>query len=171
MKYKRRKVNKIKNNVNKSKILQFSLTGLTFIVTIFLPIIGYSQFITFNNEGLEAFQAKYNLVFIETIIVGAVLTGIRFYIYQLSQYSIKRGFLNLLNSICFIIFLTITAQIGDVDIAIEGFSLNLNLSGVFLIIIAVWSLFIIKNMVDLYDFKKNRIYYENLLRNKKRKLK
>jgi len=58
------------------------------------------------------------------------------------------------------------AQLGIIDISIENFSLNLNLMGVFIVLIIVWSLFIIKHLYDLYDFKKNRTYYDNLLRNK-----
>ncbi len=53
-----------------------------------------------------------------------------------------------------------------IEINVENSSINLDLIGVFTVLIAVWSLFILKNLYDLYDFRKNRIYYENLLRTK-----
>ena len=144
-----------------------ALTSLTFILTIILPIFGYFQFNISNEKYLENFQERYNLVFIGTIIIGVILTCLRFYTYRFSQYTIKRGFLNLLNSIFFVLFLSITAQLGKINIKMENFTLDLNLIGVFVFLIIVWSLFIIKNLYDLYDFKKNRIYYETLVRSKK----
>lgn len=144
-----------------------ALTSLTFILTIILPIFGYFQFNISNEKYLENFQERYNLVFIGTIIIGVILTCLRFYMYRFSQYTIKRGFLNLLNSIFFVLFLSITAQLGKINIKMENFTLDLNLIGVFVFLIIVWSLFIIKNLYDLYDFKKNQIYYETLVRSKK----
>lgn len=168
---------------NKKVILQISLTVITFIITILLPIVGYFQFsriLTDNSlcsqcptyqMDLENLQVRYNFIFITLILIGVILTILRYSIYKFPQYSIKQGFLNLLNSIFFVLFLSIIAQLGIINISLEGFSLSLNLTGVFLLIIAVWSLFIIKNVFDLYDFKKNRIYYENLLRSTKSKSK
>ncbi len=157
----------IKLNFSKNNIIQIVLTSLTFILTIILPIFGYFQFNISNEKYLENFQERYNLVFIGTIISGVILTFLRFYMYRFSQYTIKRGFLNLLNSIFFVLFLSITAQLGKINIKMENFNLDLNLIGVFVFLIIVWSLFIIKNLYDLYDFKKNRIYYETLVRSKK----
>ena len=158
---------KIKVNLSKNNILQITLTSLTFILTILLPIVGYFQFNISAEEYFEHFRVRYNLVFIGTITIGIILTCLRFFMYRFSQFTVKRGILNLLNSIFFIIFLTITAQLGFVEISLEDSSFSLDLTGVFVVLIIVWSLFIIKYLYDLYDFIKNRIYYENLLRRKK----
>jgi len=160
-------VGEIKLNLNKNNIMQIVLTSLTFILTIVLPILGYSQLSMSNEKYLEDFRVRYNLVFIGTIIIGVILTCLRFYIYRFSEFTVKRGLLSSLNSIFFVLFLSITTQLGKINISMENFSLNLNLIGVFVFLIIVWSLFIVKNLFDLYDFKKNRIYYENLARNKK----
>ena len=157
----------IKLNFSKNNIIQIFLTSLTFILTIILPIFGYFQFNISTEKYLENFRVRYHLVFIGTIIIGVILTCLRFYMYHFSEFTVKRGLLNLLNSIFFVLFLSITAQLAKININMENFSLNLNLTGVFVFLIIVWSLFIIKNLYDLYDFKKNRIYYENLVRNKK----
>ena len=160
---------------NKKVIIQISLTVITFIITILLPIVSYFQFNRILTDtslfsqcqmDLENIQVRYNFIFIFLTIFGIVLTILRYSIYKFPQYSIKRGFLNLLNSIFFVFFLSIIAQLGIINVSLEDFSLRLNLTGVFLLIIAVWSLFIIKHVFDFYDFKKNRIHYENLLRNK-----
>ena len=164
----------------KRKVIpQYSLTLFTFIMTVLLPIISYFQFNTFlaNNNlctqcpqpDTENLQLRYMFIFITLPIIGSILTILRYTIYKYPRYSIKQGFLNLLHSIVFILFLSMMSQIGILNISIGDFSLSLNLTGIFLIIMAVWSLFILKNVIDLYDYKKNRIYYENLLRTSLRK--
>ena len=147
---------------------QIFLTVSTFIITVILPISGYFQFDSILSRtigNLGKLKVKYNYVFITLTVIGSILTIVRYSMYNVPQYSIKQGSLNLANSIFFIVFLSTMAQLGNINITMENFSLNLNLIGVFVVLIMVWSLFIIKNLCDLLDFKRNQSYYEKLLRN------
>ncbi|KKK89504.1 hypothetical protein LCGC14_2282350 [marine sediment metagenome] len=72
--------------------------------------------------------------------------------------------LNLLSSIFFVIFLRSTAQIGNIRIDVEDSYFHLNLTGVFLLFITVWVLFILKNLYDLIDNRVNHTYYEKIIR-------
>ncbi len=163
------RVMKISLKLRKNEIIQISLTILTFILTLLLPIIGYFQFkMAMPNEiYLSDFQENYDIVFIGTIIIGILLTGFRYYLYYFPQYSLRRGIINLLNSVLIMIFLIFTSQIGNLDITIENSSLYLNLTGVFLLLIVIWSLFIFKNIYDLVDFKLNQNYYKTFVRERK----
>lgn len=143
-----------------------------FVLTVILPVVGYNQIKSSlsGNIDLGTFKLKYDAVFISTIILGIILTGIRYFIYQFQRFSIKRGSLTLLNSILFTVILTINSQLGNLNITFENLSFYLNLSGVFVLLISVWVLFIIKNTYDLIDYKINSLAYEKLMREKSRKL-
>lgn len=157
---------KFDKKFNRQDIIQISATGITFILTVLLPIWGYVQFnISISrNIDLGNFTLKYNLIFISTIIIGALLSGLRYFLYRFQQFSVKRGIINLLSSVLYVVFLTITAQIGNIYIQFGTSSLSLNLTGVFIVLISVWSLLILKNALDLIDFKLNQSYYQKTIR-------
>ena len=163
------KVIKVRFKLKKTEIVQISLSILTFVLTVLLPIIGYFQFkIAMPSDTyLSEFQENYDIVFIGTVMIGVLLTGLRYYLYKFPQYSLRRGIISLLNSILIMIFLIITSQIGNLDIKIENSSLYLNLTGVFILLIGIWSLFIFKNIYDLVDFKLNQNYYKTFARERK----
>ncbi len=161
-------MNIIKLKLDKQHILQISVTVLISCITIILPIISYIQFkITLNkNSSLGIFELKLDTVFISIIIIGIILSALRYYNFQLPQFSVKRGILTLMNSILFVIFLSVIAQIGIINIDLENSSFYLNLTGVFIVLILVWALFIFKNIYDVIDFKLNQAYYSTSLRRK-----
>ncbi|MFW9896471.1 MAG: hypothetical protein ACFFD7_11755 [Candidatus Thorarchaeota archaeon] len=149
----------------KKRIWQISLTSLTFFLTVILPIIGFFQFEILNELFSDVYKLTYKLVFIQTLVIGVVLTVLRFSLYQFPLYSIKRGFLNLVNSLLLLVFFGISAQIASIEVSTENFRIHFNLAGVFLFLIIIWSLFLIKNFYDLYDFRKNHTYYKRISRN------
>lgn len=152
--------------LNRQNVVQVVSTCLALILTVLLPILGYIQFnlIIPSNIDLGNFTLKYNLIFISTIIIGALLSGLRYFLYRFQQFSVKRGIINLLSSVLYVVFLTITAQIGNIYIQFGTSSLSLNLTGVFIVLISVWSLLILKNALDLIDFKLNQSYYQKTIR-------
>lgn len=152
--------------LNKQNLIQISLTSITFILTVLLPVLGYIQFYLnlANNIDLGNFILKYNLIFISTIIIGVLLSGLRYLLYRFPQFSAKRGFVSLLNSTFYVTFFTITAQIGNIHINFGNSSFSLNLTGVFIVLISVWSILIFKNTLDLIDYKINQSSYQKAIR-------
>ena len=149
--------------------MQISLTIFTFIITVVLPIIGYIQFkiIVPNDLYLSKLKQSYDIIFIGTISIGVLLTVSRYYLYSFPQYSLKRAIVNLLNSLLVLVFLSLTSQIGKLDLTLKNSNLYLDLTGVFLLLIAVGALYLVKNLYDLIDFKLNQDYYTTLFRKKK----
>jgi len=47
--------------------------------------------------------------------------------------------------------------------------LSLDFTGLFLLLIAIWSLFLVKNVFDLIDFKVNERFYSKLIRENSKK--
>ena len=145
--------------LNKKALWQICLTISTFILTVILPIFGYIQFnkiSSMNQLDLGNLQIRYSYVFSTLAITGIFLTILRGSSLKIPQYSMKKRWLNLGNSVLFLAFLSIMAQLGIIDIVMQNFTIYLNLIGVFILLILTWSLFIIKNLYDLYDYKKNR---------------
>ncbi|MHA2050474.1 MAG: hypothetical protein ACW986_12725 [Promethearchaeota archaeon] len=84
---------------------------------------------------------------------------------SISPYTVRRGMVNLLSSLLLLIYFGMTSQLGKINLIMEASSLTLDLTGTFLVLIGVWSLLVLKNVYDIYDFRKNaRQYKQNVTR-------
>ena len=153
-------------NIKKQGLIKFALTFITLILTVILPVIGYIQFKTVLSKEIDlgTFEIRYEIAFILSISIGMLLSGLRYFSYRYQRFSVKKGILNLISSIFFVIFLGNTAQIGNIRIDVEDSYFHLNLTGVFLLFITVWALFILKNLYNLIDYRVNHTYYERIIR-------
>lgn len=87
------------------------------------------------------------------------MTILRYLIFNHLKYSIQRGALNLAFSICSVVFLSLYLGLSFISITSEDSQFSLNLSGILVLLIIIASLFTVKALFDLIDFKIHRIYY------------
>lgn len=160
----------IEFRISKQNLIKIVVIGLTLIITVFLPILGYLQFKNSleNDIDLGDLEARYDLIIVWIVIIGILITVCSYLIFSFPKYSVNRGILSLINSILDFIFICFYSQMSIIYIEIENLSITLNLMGVFILIIVIWSLFIFKNLFDLIDFKRNRAYYDKIRRNQKK---
>ena len=154
----------------KRTLVQIVFTLLTIVLTVLHPFVGYIQIKSMSSNEIDIgnLENKIDIVFVSIIIIGISLSIIRYLIYRTQRFSIKRGILNLLNSILIIIFLGVTAQLGSFQITTGDALFSLNSTGLFLLLIAVWALLILKYIYDLFDFTINQSYYKRKIREKNR---
>jgi len=147
--------------LTRTRVIQLVFTSFTAILFILLPLICYIQF---KLENIQNYASNYDLIFILLIIIGFIITTIRFFIYKYPKYSTSRGTLNLIHSVTIVLVLIITSQIGVVYIKLQDSELSLNLMDSFIVLIILWALFIPKHIYDIVDFKLHHIYYDKVRR-------
>ncbi|MHA2474230.1 MAG: hypothetical protein ACXAES_13470 [Promethearchaeota archaeon] len=87
--------------------------------------------------------------------IRILMTCLRIFMFRFPKYSVRRGILNLLSSVLLLVYFGITAQLGKINVTIKSTSFSLDLTGVFYVLTGAWSLLIVKNLYDFYDFRKN----------------
>lgn len=152
--------------INKLKVLQILSTGISGVVTILLPIINYIQFKNSLSEDMNmgGFEATYDSLMIWIVIVGIMITGSTYFIFEFPNNSIKRGSVSLTNSVLDIIFIYIFSCMSQINMTYTCNNncrkeITLNLSGVYTLLIIIMSLYVVKNVYDLIDYKVNSKHY------------
>jgi hypothetical protein len=147
-------------NLSRTLMIQITTTVLMLIFTVILPIISYIQFDTSADNLPSSLILRYRVVLTSMIGIGILMTCSRFFVFRYPKYSVRRGILNLLSFLLLLVYFEITAQLGKINAVMESASFSFDLTGVFYVLIGAWSLLVIKNMYDLYDFRKNERYYK-----------
>ena len=153
-------------SLSKNNVLKIIFTSFTFIFTVLIPFISFMQFNFTEFKGVSIGNWEYLFLFVifASIIIGVFSTISRYFIYSFPKYSVKKHIIVLLNSILFIAFLIVNSFLGKINLVSGNFYLSLDFTGLFLLLIAIWSLFLVKNVFDLIDFKVNEKFYTKLIR-------
>lgn len=158
------------------KIIQLFTTLIAVFLSVGIPIINYLIFKSSLEEGVEAgnLEEKYDTLIIAIIVVGLLISICSYMYFRYPKYSVRKGVITLSHSVLDLIFLIIFSQFAIINIfskndcgscsdyGVSGISLDL--SGLYIIIIIVSSLFVLKNAYDLFEFKINEKYYITRLR-------
>ena len=157
----------MKYKINRIKASQLIFSFLTVFLSIGVPIVNYIMFKASLTEGVEAgnLEGKYDVLIITIIIVGLLISFCSYMYFRCPKYSVKKGLIALTHSVLDLVFLILFSQFTILNIfsksdwvSCSGYSISgisLNLSGSFIILIIVSSLFVLKNIYDLFDFKIN----------------
>lgn len=155
---------------------------MSVFLTVGIPIINYIIFKTSITQGLASdnLEKKYDLLIMGIITVGILISICSYMYFKCPKFSVRRGAISLTHSILDLVFLILFSQFAIINIisksdcaSCSGYSISgisLNLSGVFAMLIILSSLFVIKNLYDLLDFKINENYYMTWRREQRKKL-
>lgn len=90
-----------------------------------------------------------------SIVIGLMLTILRYIVYFFDKHTLKRSFVNFVSAALVMILLESSSQIGVVRISLEDLSMILDISGIFILLVASWSLVVFKTIYDLTEIKFN----------------
>lgn len=168
-------------NINKAHLLRIFLLVLNILITILMPIFNYIGFknilsdiecstcpsLINNPINLGTFEAKYDVFIYLYVFIGMVVSSCSYVIFKFQKYSVQRGFLLFLISIMYIIFIALSSQLSIIFITVSKIQIIMNFSGVYIIFLIVFSLYALKNLFDLVDFKINQSHYITILRKRR----
>ncbi len=155
--------------LNKFKLIQFISTIISLVITVFIPILNYYQFkgsLT-SDVDLGGFEATYDIFIILIVTVGIIITGCTYFIFNFPKFSIKRGSISLTHSVLDLVLIYFYSFMSIVTFSYTcekncQKEVTLDLSGVFIVLIIIWSLFVGKNAYDLIDYKINETHYKRI---------
>ncbi len=144
--------------VDKKKVSikkQFITTLITFFFTFLLPLLSYIQLLPIFDKAEELLYLRSHILFnsVLAIVIGGILTGLRYAVFYFKKRSLKRAFINLISTLLVMILLVSSAQLGVVQIDIEDSYLFLDIRSVFTLLIFSWALIVIKAVYDLVEIK------------------
>ena len=159
-------------DLRKEEIYQLLATWVAFLFSILLPLVNYFTFKSFLSSGINvgSLETTYDIVILITLILGICSTIITYLVYRLPKHSIQRGFLALSQNISSIVLIIVFSNLGRFWLIYENVSLYLDIRGIYLLLIIGVIPFVLKNIYDLIDFKRNSDYYTKLQRRKKHQL-
>ena len=171
----------LKLKLKKHQMYQIGFTILSVIVTIVIPLVNFFNFKnsirTFdcpvcsesvvNQIYLGGLETIYDILIYIFVLLGFIVSICTYFIHKFQKYSIQRGILVLLISIVYMINSIFSSQMSTIIIRVANVQLIMNSSGVYILFIAVASLYVIKALFDLIDFKINHSYYSSILRNRR----
>lgn len=159
--------------LNKNEKIQLLATVFAFVLIVILPLINYIYFKTSIIEGIDIgdLEIRYDSIIIILLIIGVITTLFTYLIFNYPKYSIKRAAITLTQSLLDVAFVFTFSLIGSFFISFGKFRLLFDISRVYLLIIIALIPFVIKNTLDIIDFKKNRNYYQMIERRKEIRLK
>ena len=152
--------------INRLKLIQILSTSVSGVLTILLPIINYIQFKNSLAEdvNLGGFETTYDGLIIWVVIVGIMITVSTYFIFEFPNNSIKRGSVSLMNSVLDVVFIYIFSYMSLINMTYTCQNncrkeITLNLTGVYMLLIIIMSLYVVKNAYDLIDYNINQKYY------------
>lgn len=143
----------------RNKIFQIIYTSVSFITTFLLPIVGYFQIKITTKECSNCPNVEYgsfieivDQTFIWLFLFGAFITLTRYLIYCFPKFSFQRSGLSLLNSMLFVAFFIKSSSLATLNATYKNQQLFIDFSGVFVLLISFWSLFIVRDIFNTVDF-------------------
>ena len=167
--------------LKKNQIYRVCLTILSVIITIIIPIVNYSNFknsvnmincptcpnSTVSQIDLGALEATYDILIYFFVGIGIIIAICAYSVFKFQKYSIKRALLLLLISIMYVLYVAASSQMSIIFIEVSKIQIIMNFSNVYILFIIITSLYLIKNLYDLVDYKLNQSYYSSILTDKK----
>lgn len=142
-----------KKGVNIKK--QFITTLLTFFFTFLLPLLSYTQLLPIFDKAEELLYLRSYIIFnsVLAILIGGILTGLRYVVFYFKKRSLKRAFINLISTLLVMILLGSSAQLGVIKVDIDESYVFLDIRSVFALLIFSWALIVFKAVYDLVEIK------------------
>jgi hypothetical protein len=159
--------------VPKNAIYQIGFTVFTGIMTIIIPLVNYLNFkdlvtsikcyectdVLAGRISLGNLEAIYDTLIYLFVILGFVISVCAYLTFKYQRYSVQRGSLTLLVSIMYLISTIGSSQMNTVLIEVAKIQIIMDFSGVYILFMVIMSLYILKNLYDVIDFKINKSYY------------
>lgn len=157
--------------------LGFAIINIVF--TIIMPIVTYLNFknISFDcPECPESFVTQislggtkelYDILIYVFVCIGVIVTLCSYIIDRFQKYSIQRGILMYIVSVVYLINVIFASQMSEIYLQIANIHLIANFFGVYILFITISSLYVLKSLFDLIDFKINKYHYDKIIRREK----
>lgn len=167
--------------IDKSRLLQFFITIFSTVFTIILPVINYIDFknslsnvecescpdLNKNQIDLGSFEISFDVFIYINVILGILITSCSYLIFEFQKYSLQRRFLLFFITLMYVIFFTFSSQLSTVFITVPNIQLTIDFSGIYIIFLVAFSIYSLKNIFDIVDFKINQGQYTTTLRKKR----
>jgi hypothetical protein len=167
--------------IDRSRLLQFCITIFNIVFTIILPIINYIGFknslsniecescpdLNKNQINLGTFEMGYDVFIYINVILGILITSCSFLIFRFQTYSVQKGFLSFSITFLYVIFFAFTSQLSIIFITVSNIQLKIDFSSIYIIFIIAFSVYGLKNIFDIVDFKINQAHYTTILRKRR----
>lgn len=171
----------MKIKIRKRQIYRIGYTIINIIITIILPINTYLNFKNLirsfncpdcpesivNQINLGGTESLYDILIYVFVIVGVIVTLCSYFINSFRKYSMQRSVLVCVISSVYLINITFTSQMSKILIRIANVQLIVNYFGVFILLIIISSLYVLRSLFDIIDFKINKSKYDKILRREK----
>ena len=104
-------------------------------------------------DGLIDFQPKIIIISIFSIIVGGILTILRYVVFYFKKYTLKRTIINLTSTLLVLLILISNAQLSVFHVRIEGLNMYLDVQGIFVLLIISWLLVVFIVIYETFELK------------------
>ena len=112
-----------------------------------------------NQINLGGLEILYDNIIYFFIIFGLIVSICAYLIFRYQKYSVQRALLLLIVSIIYLTTTILSSQMSIVFVEISKIQITTDFSGVYILFIIIMSLYILKNIFDLIDFKVNHSHY------------
>lgn len=161
---------KLFSNEKTTSLAQISSTLFTFLFVFLIPLITYTQLYPMISDFEEIAYLR-SIVFVNfilSIVIGALLTVLRYIVYYFDKHTLKRSFINFVSAVLVMVLLVSNSQIGVVHINLESSSLFLDFNGIFILLVASWSLVLFKTIYDIAEIKSSSDEAKDKTKHRKR---
>lgn len=148
----------------KQDLIQIMLTLIIFIFFVLIPLLSVIELHATDFQELCDFILKFDLFTIISIIIGMALSILRYISFYYPKYTISRYFIAFIQSCLFLIILISLSTISPIQINTSNTSFYLNIDGIFILFISIWSVFTAKYLFDILDVYFNKNYFRKLSR-------
>lgn len=154
---------------------------INIVFTIITPIVTYLNFkdtiSSFKCQGcpdsfvpqisLGGMEELYDILIYVFVCVGVIVTLCSYFVDRFQKYSIQRGILMCIISVVYLINVIFASQMSNIYLQIANIQLIADFFGVFILLIIISSLYVLKSLFDLIDFKINKYHYDKIIRREK----
>lgn len=119
-----------------------------------------------SQISLGGTEKLYDILIYIFVCIGIIVTLCSYFINRFRKYSMQRGILMCVISVVYLINIIFTSQMSEIFIQVANVQLIVNSFGIFILFITISSLYVLRSLFDLIDFKINKSYYDKILRKK-----
>lgn len=103
------------------------------------------------SDGLIDLQPKIVLISIFSIIVGGILTILRYIVFYYKKDTLKRSIINVTSTLLVLLILISNAQLSVFYVSVEGLNMYLDVQGIFILLIISWLLVVFKTIYETFE--------------------
>lgn len=117
--------------------------------------------------SLGGMEDLYDILIYVFVCIGVIVTLCSYFIDRFQKYSIQRGILMCFISVVYLINVIFASQMSEIYLQIANIQIIANFFSVFILFIIISSLYVLKSLFDLIDFKINKYHYDKIIREEK----